>query len=148
MAINLAATLILARLLAPAEYGVAVLGGAVFVLADALRALGGGAYLMQKPQLVPEDVRACFTLSLVATITIALTLTLLAGMLAQFFDMPQLKAYVRVAAFGYLAGPFMYPIAALMSRNMAFGPIAMISTVPTMASRSFAAQSAIAFSTA
>ena len=129
MAINLAATLILARLLPPAEYGVAVLSGAVFVLADALRALGGGAYLIQKPQLLPEDIRASFTLSLVATITIALVLTLLAGPLAQFFDMPQLKPYVRVAAFGYLAGPFMYPIAALMSRNMAFGPIVAIGTV-------------------
>jgi O-antigen/teichoic acid export membrane protein len=99
------------------------------VFADALRALGGGAYLIQKPQLSPEDIRASFTLSLVATITIALALTLLAGPLAQIFDMPQLKPYVRVAAFGYLAGPFMYPIAALMSRNMAFGPIATISTV-------------------
>ena len=39
MVINLAATLILARLLAPAEYGVTVLGGAVFTLAEALRAL-------------------------------------------------------------------------------------------------------------
>jgi O-antigen/teichoic acid export membrane protein len=129
MAINLAATLILARLLAPAEYGVTVLGGAVFALAEALRALGGGAYLIQKPELSPENVRACFTVSLVATIVITLALTLLAGPLAQFFDMPHLAPYLRVAAFGYLSGPFMYPIAALMSRNLAFGPIAMISVV-------------------
>jgi O-antigen/teichoic acid export membrane protein len=127
MAISLAATLILARLLAPAEYGVTVLGGSVFALAEALRAVGGGAYLIQKRELFPENIRACFTVSLAATITITLTLILLADPLAHFFDMPQLKPYLRVAAFGYLSGPFMYPIMALMSRNMAFGPIAMIS---------------------
>src|ERR1700710_2920465 len=87
MAISLAATLILARLLAPAEYGVTVLGGAVFALAEALRALGGGAYLIQKQELFPDNVRACFTVSLVATLTIALMLVLLAGPLAQFFGM-------------------------------------------------------------
>jgi O-antigen/teichoic acid export membrane protein len=127
MAINLAATLVLARLLVPAEYGVTVLGGAVFAIAEALRALGGGAYLIQKQELFPENVRACFTVSLVATLAIALLLILLAAPLAQFFGMPQLAPYLRVAAFGYLAGPFMYPIAALMSRNLAFGRIAMIS---------------------
>jgi O-antigen/teichoic acid export membrane protein len=127
MAISLAATLILARLLAPAEYGVTVLGGAIFALAEALRALGGGAYLIQKPQLLPENIRACFTVSLAATMVIALALILLAGPLAQFFGIPHLKPYLRVAALGYLTGPFMYPIAALMSRNLAFGAIAMIS---------------------
>jgi O-antigen/teichoic acid export membrane protein len=129
MAINLAATLILARLLLPAEYGVTVLGGAVLALAEALRALGGGAYLIQKPELLPENIRACFTVSLVATVVIALALTLLAGPLATFFDMAQLVPYLHVAACGYLTGPFMYPIAALMSRNLTFGPIAMVSVV-------------------
>jgi O-antigen/teichoic acid export membrane protein len=129
MAINLAATLILARLLVPAEYGVTVLGGAVLALAEALRALGGGAYLIQKPELLPENIRACFTVSLVATMLIALALILLAGPLAKFFDMAQLVPYLHVAACGYLTGPFMYPIAALMSRNMTFGPIAMVSVV-------------------
>src|SRR5262249_16750195 len=51
MAINLAAVLIMARLLAPADYGVAVLGGSVLSVAEAVRALGGGAYLVQQKDL-------------------------------------------------------------------------------------------------
>jgi O-antigen/teichoic acid export membrane protein len=144
MAISLASTLILARLLAPAEYGVTVLGAAVLALAEALRALGGGAYLIQKPELLPENIRACFTVSLTATVLIAMALFLLAGPLAMFFEIPHIKPYLRVAALGYLAGPFMYPIAALMSRNMAFGPIAMIgvaaATVNALVSVSLAAR--------
>jgi O-antigen/teichoic acid export membrane protein len=129
MAVNLAATLILARLLAPQEYGITVLGGAVFAIAEALRGLGGGAYLIQKAELAAEDIRACFTVSLVATIAIAATLALSAGPLAHFFDMPHLERYLRVVALGFLTGPFIYPISAMMSRNLAFGPIAAISFI-------------------
>jgi O-antigen/teichoic acid export membrane protein len=124
MAINLGATLVLARLLAPAEYGVTVLGGAIFTLAEALRALGGGSYLIQKSELSTDDVRACFTVSLCTTVLVTLALLGLARPLAMFFAMPHLQPYLRVAALGYLTGPFIFPIAALLSRNMNFGPIA------------------------
>jgi O-antigen/teichoic acid export membrane protein len=129
MLINLAATLVLARLLAPQEYGVTVIGGAVFAIAEALRALGGGAYLIQKPELSKEDIRACFTVSLASTIAVAALLMLLAHTMARFFTMPRLEHYLRIAAIGYLAGPFIYPIAALMSRDLAFGALALISVV-------------------
>ncbi len=85
MAINLVATLILARLLAPQEYGVTVVGGAVFAVAEALRALGGGAYLIQKQDLAQDDIRACFTVSFLATVFITGLLLLLAEPLARFF---------------------------------------------------------------
>ncbi|MEP6546411.1 MAG: oligosaccharide flippase family protein [Gammaproteobacteria bacterium] len=126
MAINLVATLILARLLTPQEYGVTVVGGAVFTVAEALRALGGGAYLIQKQDLTQDDIRACFTVSFLATVLITALLLLLAEPLARFFSMPQLAPYVRVVALGYMAGPFTYPIGAMLSRRMAFGRIAAV----------------------
>ena len=126
MLLNLAATLILARLLAPSEYGVAVLGGAIFAVAEALRAVGGGAYLIQKHELSSDDIRACFTVSLCATLLVTTALLLLATPLARFFAMPHLDRYLEVAALGYLTGPFAYPISALMGRKLAFGALAVI----------------------
>jgi O-antigen/teichoic acid export membrane protein len=126
MLLNLAATLILARLLAPSEYGVAVLGGSIFAVAEALRAVGGGAYLIQKSELSSDNIRACFTVSLIVTILVAVALLLLARPLARFFDMPHLNRYLEVAALGYLTGPFVYPISALMGRNLDFGALAVI----------------------
>jgi O-antigen/teichoic acid export membrane protein len=76
MAINLAATLFMARLLAPADYGVAVLGGSVLALAEAIRALGGGAYLVQQKDLTPAQIRTNFTISLIATAILIATLAL------------------------------------------------------------------------
>ena len=65
MAINLVTTVIMARLLAPGEYGVSALGTAVLGIAEAIRALGGGAYLIQQKELASENIRTTFTVSLI-----------------------------------------------------------------------------------
>jgi O-antigen/teichoic acid export membrane protein len=129
MAINLAATLIMARLLAPADYGVAVLGGAVLAVAEAIRALGGGAYLVQQKDLSPAQIHSNFTISMIATAILIAALLLLVRPLTEFFGRPELEPYLRVAALGFLAGPISYQISALMSRNLAFGRIAFITTL-------------------
>jgi len=128
MVVNLAATLIMARLLAPADYGVAVLAGSVLAVAEAIRALGGGAYLVQQKDLTPAQIHTNFTISLIATILLIAALLLLVRPLTGFFERPELEPYLRVAALGFLAGPISYQISALMSRTLAFGRIAFITT--------------------
>ncbi len=134
MAINLAATLIIARLLAPEEYGVSVLSASVFAVAEAVRAIGGGTYLIQHRALTAEDVRTSFTVNLLVTIILATVLCLFCGPLAHFFNIPNLGRYLQVCIFGYSAGPFTYTISALMSREMAFGKIALIGVATALVS--------------
>jgi O-antigen/teichoic acid export membrane protein len=129
MAINLVSTLVIARLLAPGEYGISVLGSAVFAVAEAVRAIGGGAYLIQQRELAAENIRTSFTVSLIVTVLLATMLFLLAGPLTRYFDTPDLARYLQVSTFAYLTGPFIYSISALMSRQMAFGAIALISVL-------------------
>jgi len=130
MAINLATTVIMARLLTPGEYGVAALGAAVFGIAEAIRALGGGAYLIQQKELGSENIRTTVTVSLIVTLVLTAALTVLAGPLTRYFGAPDLERYLLVAALGYLTGPFVQPIFALLSREMTFETIAFI-TVAT-----------------
>jgi O-antigen/teichoic acid export membrane protein len=132
MAINLVATLVIARLLAPAEYGVSVLGAAIFGIAEAVRALSGGAYLIQQKDLTQDNIRTSFTINLIVTGLVIAALFLLAGPLTRAFDTPDVARYLQVSMFGYLAGPFVYPMSALMSRRMAFRQIAIV-TVATAA---------------
>jgi O-antigen/teichoic acid export membrane protein len=129
MAINLAATLIMARLLAPADYGRAVLGGAILGVAEAIRALGGGAYLVQQKDLTAAQIHTNFTISVIATAILYAALLILVRPLTELFGRPELEPYLRVAALGFLAGPVSYQIAALMSRNLDFGRIAFVTTV-------------------
>jgi O-antigen/teichoic acid export membrane protein len=126
LTVNVAATVVMARLLAPEEYGISVLGGAVFAVAEAIRALGGGTYLIQKKELSSDDVRSSFTVGLAVTIGLTAALMLLSGPLTRYFMTPDLGRYIQAATFGFLTGPFVYPISALMSRRLAFGTLALI----------------------
>jgi O-antigen/teichoic acid export membrane protein len=126
MAINLVSTAVMARLVFAGDYGVAVLGGAILSLAEAVRGLGGGAYLIQEKELTNDKVRSCFSVSLAVTVALSATLFLLSGPLTRYFLMPELGRYLKVAAMGYMTGPFVYPVWALMSRSMLLGPIAAI----------------------
>lgn len=129
MAINLVMTVIMARLLTPGEYGVAALGAAVFGIAEAMRALGGGAYLIQHKDLSNATIRTTVTVNLMVTIVVALALVLIAAPLTRYFSAPNLRPYLLVTALGYLTGPIVQPIFALLSREMAFDVIARITVL-------------------
>ncbi|MEZ0304967.1 MAG: oligosaccharide flippase family protein, partial [Hyphomicrobiaceae bacterium] len=116
IAINFACLLVLARLLTPAEYGVSLLGGAILAIAEAVRELAGGAYLVRERELTLEKVRSTTTLSALVTVVVAAILTLAAGPLAHFFGLPALTDYLAIAVLGYLLGPFIHPQMALFSR--------------------------------
>jgi O-antigen/teichoic acid export membrane protein len=132
LTVNVATTVVMARLLAPDAYGISVLGGAVFAVAEAIRALGGGTYLIQKKELTFDDVRSSFTVGLAVTIVLTAALMLLSGPLTRYFGMPDLGRYIQVGTLGFLTGPFVYPISALMSRRLAFGPLALIGVATTL----------------
>jgi O-antigen/teichoic acid export membrane protein len=127
MAINLASMLVMARLLTPGEYGVVTLASGIFAIAEATRAIGGGAYLIQRLALVAEDARTTFTVSLGVTLFLALLLGMIAEPLARATKTPELDAYIRVSLLSFVAGPIASIVAALLSREMAFGKIAIIS---------------------
>jgi O-antigen/teichoic acid export membrane protein len=126
MAINIATMLIMARLISPRQYGVVVLGEAVLAIAEAMRAVGGGSYIVQHRQLTRQAVRASFTISLLATLLLAACIIALRGALRQHFNAPDLYNFLPVAALGYLTGPVAYAILALLRRRMAFAAIAMV----------------------
>jgi O-antigen/teichoic acid export membrane protein len=134
MAINLGATLIMARLLTPAQFGVAVLGGAVLAMAEGIRAIGGGAYLVQHRKLTHEDIRTNFTVSLSVTVVLTICIAFLGAPFARYFNTPDLYRYLHVAIFSFMTGPVVYSILALMSRQMAFGTIAVNNVLTAMVS--------------
>src|SRR5258708_28026145 len=106
MAINLSVTIVIARLIAPAGFGVAVVGGSAYAVAEALREVGGGAYLIQQRELSLEKIRTSIATSLLVSIAIALCLYFGAGLLARFYGIPEVERYIHVSALGYILGPF------------------------------------------
>jgi O-antigen/teichoic acid export membrane protein len=124
--VNLVSTIILARLLTPAEFGISVLGTAVVGIAEAIRELGSISYLVQEKELTLRKTRTVFSISLIVTSVITILLVVLSGPLADFYRVPMLAHYIRAIALSYAIAPFAHPLYALLTRDMAFGVIAAL----------------------
>lgn len=134
MFVRFATLIVTARLLTPAEIGIAVLGTAVFGIATTIRDFGGVSYLIQVDDPTPARVRTVFTVQLLFTLPLALLCFLLAGPAGAFYEEPGLRDYLWVTAICFLIGPFYGPIYALLSRRFAFGPIAFLNVVMSLSS--------------
>jgi O-antigen/teichoic acid export membrane protein len=130
--INLAVTVIIARLLTPGEFGLSVLGSAALMIADVIRDMGTSVYLVQHKQLSSEKIRTAFTVALVLTLSMVGLLIMLAEPIAEYYGLPGLKHYLQVTAGSFLLGPFVSPIYALLRRDMLFGAIAVVNVVTSL----------------
>jgi O-antigen/teichoic acid export membrane protein len=126
MGINLAGTLVVARLLTPAEFGASVLGTSILGIAEAVRELGSIAYVVQQRDLTQDKLRAMFTISLIVSVAMTIVLIAISRPIAAFYGEPLLAYYIDVMALGYATAPFAHPIYALLSRALAFKIIAAI----------------------
>jgi O-antigen/teichoic acid export membrane protein len=127
--LQLVATFIVARNVTPDQFGITVLGGGVLLIAEAVRELGSSGYLVQQSVLTQAEVRSAFTISLIVTMTATFFILTTANWIAHFYRDDRLTDYLRVMAIGYALGPFVHPISALLSRDMAFSRIAVIEIV-------------------
>jgi len=121
MAINLTVTILAARLVPPASFGISVLSAAAYAIAEAIREIGGGAYLIQERELTAGKIRSSITVSLIVSLALTALLLLGARVIAKFYGAPEIERYLHVAALGFALGPFVFPALALMSRELAFG---------------------------
>jgi O-antigen/teichoic acid export membrane protein len=133
LAVGVVSTWLLSRLLTPAEFGVSVLGWAVFNSAESVREFASGALLIREGELSSDITRTSATINVLITFIVTAGLLLLAGPLAYFFAVPDLEKFLYVVGIAFALGAIFYPQQALMSREQAFGKLGMISTAMTLA---------------
>jgi PST family polysaccharide transporter len=134
---GLGATMVLGRLLRPADYGligmVAVVTGFVSMFKD----LGLSAATVQREEITSEQVSTLFWVNVALSIGVGLVTVALAPAVAWFFGAPQLKAVTAVYAIGFLFGGLTVQHEALLHRQMRFAAqvacemIALIVTITT-----------------
>jgi O-antigen/teichoic acid export membrane protein len=132
IASTFALTIIISRLLGPAEFGISVLGNSVWAIAEATRDAGINTYLVQQESLTPEKIRTAFTITLLLTAAAVVALLLFASHLAAFYGVAGLERYVQVLTLCYAFGPFVTPIFAQLRREMAFGSVALITVAASL----------------
>lgn len=122
-------TMVMARLLTPAETGLYVIASSIIMLADNLRTFGVGIYVVQTPQLQPTTLRSAFTVSMLLSLTLMGIMMLSAGAVATFFGASEIEGLLRLAALAFLVVPFATPIVALLQREMDFRKLAVLNVL-------------------
>lgn len=100
--IGMIATIILARLLTPTDFGVIAMATLVIALTDALTQAGLNLYILRLKKDCPDTYNTVWTLSIVQGFLIAIPLVLFAGQIADFFQTPALQKVIYFLAISRL----------------------------------------------
>jgi O-antigen/teichoic acid export membrane protein len=126
LALALGSSMVLGRLLTPAEVGLYSIAAVLAGLAQVLRDFGVGQYLMQEKELTPAKLRAALCVSVGSAWTLGLLMLLAAAPLADFYRAPGLRPVLQLLALNFLMVPFTAVTVAMLRRQMRFAAVLAI----------------------
>jgi O-antigen/teichoic acid export membrane protein len=130
--ISLGSTLVLARILTPADYGLMALAMVVIGFVGFFNEVGIGSAIVQKPKLNAEEVNGCFAIALMASTVLFTGTVLLSGVLAGFFGNPKLGPMIAVLASAFVLGAFGTVPLAFLRKDMQFKAIGGITILVSL----------------
>jgi polysaccharide transporter, PST family len=117
---------IMARLIAPADFGVWAMAALPLGLMTIVRELGLVPAIVQARELDPEQQDAYFWTSVGASLAVAALLALAAPLLASFYDAPLLRPVVWVCCISLAVSGIGLVHAALLRRGLQYDKVALI----------------------
>jgi O-antigen/teichoic acid export membrane protein len=123
IALQLASTVIISRLLKPAEVGVFAIAAAFSTLASTFRDFGMGEYLIQARDLDHTKIRAAFGLNVVVSWSMAALMFAGAPAAAAFYREEGVGDVMRVLALSFLIVPFGAVVQYWFRRQLNYKPI-------------------------
>lgn len=122
----IASSMILARLLTPAEMGVFSVTMVFLSFTGPLKDLGASQYIIQEKHLDPAMVRAAWAVQLGLGLVLAIFVLSVSHLIADFYREPRIRAIMLILSLNFVLNPFGALTLALLSREMRFGSIAVI----------------------
>ncbi len=119
--------------LGPEEVGLFSIALAAAMLVSILQDFGITRYIAGEPDMAPDKVRACFSVSLVVALAIGLVILALAWPIAAFYGDDRLAPIATVIAASYLLVPFGIVPAALLQRAMDFRRLFVVNVGSSLA---------------
>lgn len=118
--VNIVLNIILARLLAPEDYGVLAILNVFVVLAQVISQNGINNALIQKEKPDELDYSTALCVSLAIASGIYILLFVFAHPIAEFYSMPQIALYLRILALELFPGAVCAIYNAMVMKNMQF----------------------------
>ncbi|MBV8380701.1 MAG: oligosaccharide flippase family protein [Paucibacter sp.] len=126
LALSILSSLIIARLLTPAEIGVYSVAMVLLSFATTVRDMGAGTYMVQEQELTEARIRAVWTIQLGLGLLLALIVALISLPVARFYGEPRMQNIMLVIALNYAVNPIGSLTNAYLIREMRFQNSAVI----------------------
>lgn len=125
-----AITIIVARLLTPADYGLVTLSGLFTVFAQMVSEMGIGAAVIQSDEISQSQVRTLYAYSIIMGVGMMGAGVVLGGpFMAWIFNAPQLEGLVQFSSLVFLIAAAKSMPRNLLAREFRFDSIAKVETV-------------------
>ena len=121
----LVSTVVLTRLLMPADFGLVAMVTIVVGLISTFRDAGLGMATVQKEDLTHAQVSSLFWINITFSLALAILLAASAPLIANFFDEPRLVGITFCLALGLVIGGAGVQHTAILQRNMQFKSLAL-----------------------
>jgi PST family polysaccharide transporter len=129
--VQTASTMILARLLTPADFGLIAMVTAVTGFASLFKDLGLSMATVQKAEITHEQVSVLFWVNVAVSLMIALITAASAPVIAWFYGEPRLTAVAMALSLAFILGGLTVQHQALLRRQMRFTVLAVIPILST-----------------
>lgn len=126
LALAVGSSMVIARLLTPAEIGVFSVTMVLLMFVAAVRDMGAGQYLIQERDLTTERIRAVWAVQLGLGLGLACLVLLASYPVAIFYNEPRMRNIMLVVALNYAINPFGSLTYAWLMREMRFESIALM----------------------
>ncbi|KQP23137.1 oligosaccharide flippase family protein [Pseudorhodoferax sp. Leaf267] len=132
-AVQFIVSVLIARLLTPAEIGIYSITIVLVNIAHVFRDFGVVSYLQREADLTNEKIRSAMGVLYASTWLIALIIFLASGWVAGYFGYPEVKPVMQVLAIGFVFIPFSSVMVALLTRELQAVKLAWANLVGTSA---------------
>ncbi len=123
-AVTWLSTILVARLLSPADYGLIGLAGIYIGFAEQVNEFGIGTAIIQRKDLREQDIKGIYTISIMIGVAMTTLTFFLAPAFASFFKEVRLTDIIRLLSFTFLINSAKSVQRNLMVRDMRFAELA------------------------
>lgn len=125
-ALQLATSVILARLMTPQETGIFSLAATAVAIGAIVREFGIGDYIVSQKELTPEKIRAAFTVQVSMAWLIAVVIALAAKPLAALYNEPGVAEVMYILCLNFVLLPLGATTMALLVKELRFDIVFVI----------------------
>lgn len=122
--ISMVATVVLARLLTPQDYGLIGMVAVVIGFVSMFKDLGLSTATIQRPEITNAQISTLFWINLALSLAVMLVTAAIAPLIARFYHEPRLHLITLAYGCGFLLGGLTVQHEALLRRQMRFAALA------------------------